>query len=327
MSDSHFLLSKQLPQPAFLAQNRLMTRALALSLLLFCASLQAAAPLRVMSFNLWHGGDEGGQPLAQSAKVVSAAEADLVGLQETRGRSQNNPRPDNARKLSELLKFYYLDQGDNRGILSRFPIITNTPAKYGAKIRLPSGKDVWLFNVHLAHAPYQPYQLLGIPYEDGAFLKTAEEAVEAARAARGAQIQAVLAEIQRVSAEGAPIFLTGDFNEPSHQDWTVRAANAKACPLAVGWPTTRAVVEAGFTDSYRKIFPDEVAHRGATWTPITSEDDPKDRHDRIDLLFYKGSGVTPLKSEIVGERPERADIVVHPYPSDHRAVVSTFRLE
>jgi exodeoxyribonuclease III len=33
------------------------------------------------------------------------------------------------------------------------------------------------------------------------------------------------------------------------------------------------------------------------------------------------------KAEVVGERPERADIVVTPYPSDHRAVVATVVIE
>ncbi|HYE32080.1 MAG TPA: endonuclease/exonuclease/phosphatase family protein [Methylomirabilota bacterium] len=297
-------------------------------LLLLCATAHAASTLRVMTFKMWHGGDQGGQPLSQSAKVITAANADLIGLQETRGHSKDGgPRPDRARELSTMLQFHYLDQGDNRGILSRFPIITNTPAKYGAKIRLNDGKEVWLFNVHLAHAPYQPYQLLGIPYADGAFLKTADEAIAAARAARGAQIKTVLAEIARVSTNDIPIFLTGDFNEPSHQDWTPRAAGAKLCPLPVDWPATKAVVDAGFTDSYRKMFPNELTHRGLTWTPITAENDPKDRHDRIDMIFYKGGMITVSKTEIVGETPQKADVVVKAYPSDHRAVLSTLRAE
>ena len=44
-----------------------------------------------------------------------------------------------------------------------------------------------LTHAHLMHAPYQPYQLLNIPYADAPFIKTAGEAVAEARKARGAQ--------------------------------------------------------------------------------------------------------------------------------------------
>jgi hypothetical protein len=39
-----------------------------------------------------------------------------------------------------------------------------------------------------------------------------------------------------------------------------------------------------------------------------------------------GPGVRITRSEVVGEKLPEADIVVTPYPSDHRAVVSTVAL-
>jgi exodeoxyribonuclease-3 len=78
-------------------------------------------------------------------------------------------------------------------------------------------------------------------------------------------------------------------------------------------------------DAYRIIHPDPVKSPGLTWTPITSTDDPKDRHDRIDLVFMGGvehPGAAVKAVEIIGEAPESADVVVSPYPSDHRAVVA-----
>ena len=38
--------------------------------------------IRVMTFNILHGGTRRGQPLSQTAKVIRAAKADVVGLQE-----------------------------------------------------------------------------------------------------------------------------------------------------------------------------------------------------------------------------------------------------
>jgi hypothetical protein len=136
----------------------------------------------------------------------------------------------------------------------------------------------------------------------------------------------MLAEVQQVLPEQTPVFITGDFNEPSYLDWTPRAARARTCPIPVAWPATKAVVEAGFVDAYRQADPDELAQRGLTWTPISSESDPRDRHDRIDFVFVGGGAVAVKAVEVVGESQPPADIVVAPYPSDHRAVVATIQL-
>jgi endonuclease/exonuclease/phosphatase family metal-dependent hydrolase len=200
--------------------------------------------------------------------------------------------------------------------------VTNTPARHGVVVRLPSGRPAHVFNIHFPAAPYQPYQLLGIPYGDGRFIKTAEEAVAEARAARGRQVEALLAELRPALAAGGPVFLTGDFNEPSHQDWTPRATAAGKVPLAVAWPATLAATAAGLRDAFRLAHPDEVARPGWTWTPTTRPDDPKDRHDRIDFVFAGGPGVAVKSCEVVGESAANADLVVTPYPSDHRAVVA-----
>jgi len=79
--------------------------------------------------------------------------------------------------------------------------------------------------------------------------------------------------------------------------------------------------EAGFVDAYRKVHPDPVKQPGFTWTVLTKEDDPADHHDRIDFVFASRKNVDVKSAEVIGERPERADVLVTPYPSDHRAVV------
>jgi exodeoxyribonuclease III len=283
--------------------------------------------LRVMTFNLWHGGDAGKQPLSQSAEVIRKAGADLVGLQETSGLAAGTSRPDNAAKVASMLGFHYYDQGSGCGILSRFPIVGYSEARRGARIELPSKEKIWLFNVHFAHAPYQPYQLLGIPYEGGRFLKTSAEAVTAARNARGHQVRDLLNDIRDSAADASTVLVTGDFNEPSHLDWTVAAAHAGLCPIAVPWPSAKALADAGFQDAYRTKFPNPVEHPGLTWTPITAEDDPGDRHDRIDFVFFRGRQAEVRDARVIGERPRRADLVVLPYPSDHRAVAVSVLLK
>jgi exonuclease III len=115
-----------------------------------------------------------------------------------------------------------------------------------------------------------------------------------------------------------PVFLTGDFNEPSHLDWTGRAVKGGCCQIEVRWPASERIIDAGLTDLYRTAFPDEVAHRGHTWTPTPAE---RDVPDRIDFV-YANSTAKPISSAVVGESAENADIVVDPYPSDHRAVLA-----
>ena len=287
----------------------------------------ATESLRVMSFNIWVGGEEGKQPLSQTVEVIKAARADIVGLQETHGFEKEGKRPDNGPKLAAMLGWTYFDQGDSTGILSRYPIVTNTPGRWGVLVRMRPDKEVWLFNAHLAHAPYQPYQLLSIPYANAPFIKTAREAVLEARKARGEQVAELLKELKPALASGKPVFLTGDFNEPSHQDWTEAAAKAGKVPIAVEYPATLDVTKAGMRDTYRLMYEDEVAKRGNTWTPTTRPDDPKDRHDRIDFVFLGGRELKVRSCEVVGEDSKYADIVVKPYPSDHRGVVTTVEME
>ena len=189
-----------------------------------------------MTFNIWVGGEAGRQPLSQTVKVIEAAKADIVGLQEAHGEEHDGKRVDAGRKIAEALGWNHYDQGNRTAIISRFPILTNTPNKWGASLRLPSGQEVWFFNVHFAHAPYQPYQLLKIPYANAPFINTPEEAVAEAKKARGHQVAGLLKDMQPALASGKPVFVTGDFNEPSHQDWTPRAAKAGKCPRQLNIP-------------------------------------------------------------------------------------------
>ncbi len=298
----------------------IMTRIFTFALMLLALDRLHAETVRVMTFNLWIGGEAGKQPLTQTVAAIQLAKADVVGLQETEGLpGPDGKRPDNTAKLAKMLGWHYLDQGGRTAILSRYPIVSTTPRKWGVKLALPSGGQFYVFNVHLAAAPYQPYQLLGIPFEKSPPLKTEAEAVQSARSARLAQTERMLAEVKAVRAEGIPIFLTGDFNEPSHLDWTAAAAQAQRCPLKVDWPTSNTVVAAGFADAYRTLYPDPVTHPGLTWTPITKPSDPKDRHDRIDRVYFFEAKVTAVK--IVGESAGNADVFLARYPSDHRAVV------
>jgi endonuclease/exonuclease/phosphatase family metal-dependent hydrolase len=281
--------------------------------------------LRVMSYNIHRGGVVMlKQPLSQTAKAIQLAKADIVGIQETR-----SPRGDKLEELAKLLGWNH-DMGKGSQILTRYEIVDSLYS--GVKVKLDSGRPAYVFNVHLSSHPYQPYQLLEIRprwhkhTNNITFIKTEAEAIEWAKKARGAEIAKVLRQIKSLPDKQAPIFVVGDFNEPSHLDWTAAAAKAGRHPIKVTYPTSTEMAKAGFTDAYRTIYPDEMKNPGYTWSSFYKFDDPTTHHDRIDFVYYKGKGIKLNEVKIVGENRKDADIVISPYPSDHRALVADFKL-
>ena len=65
--------------------------------------------------------------------------------------------------------------------------------------------------------------------------------------------------------QGYPIFLTGDFNEPSSLDYTAETVGThKGIDEPVPWPVSEELLDLGFRDSYRDAHPDPVAEPGIT---------------------------------------------------------------
>lgn len=285
----------------------------------------AKTGITVMSYNIYRGGTMRGQPLSQTVKVIQEAKADIVGVQETR-----SPSGVNAEELAQLLGWNYYEDRGNRVIITRYEIVEEM--RDGIKVRLPSGQEVYLFNLHLPSHPYQPYQLLEIRPKwhkhtnNIEFIKTEAEAIEWAKKARGAAITALLEQINKLPDQDAPVFVVGDFNEPSHLDWTEKAAESGRHPIKVAYPASNEMTKAGFADAWRTLYPDEMEEPGYTWSPAYPFDDPTTHPDRIDFVYFRGKGVNLKETKIVGENKENADLVVSPYPSDHRAVVATFTL-
>jgi len=292
--------------------------------------------LVVMTFNIWGGGANEGKPVDETVAAIRAAGADIIGVQETRLESdpctaESCPAVGESvvKEIADALGFYYYDQTQTNsalwanGIVSRYPIGAATANDLGVAIDV-NGRTVYAYNIHLTDFPYQPYQLLNIEYGDAPFLTSAEEAVEAAQAARGPALELLFADLAAAQDADAA-FIFGDFNEPSHWDWTEAAVTAGQQPLAVPWPTTLAIESQGFVDALRAVHPDPVAKPAFTWTPTGDPADPDDHHDRIDFVFARGQGLTVEEAQVVGEKSPTADIVVTPWPSDHRAVAAKVR--
>jgi endonuclease/exonuclease/phosphatase family metal-dependent hydrolase len=284
----------------------------------------AAAPqvmLKVMTLNIFYGGDEwnpakqqwcrdaAGCPetLLLVADTIRAADADVVGLQEGTA---------NECRLADLLGWFCEPRLQ---LISRFPLL-DPPSGRGvyAFVEVTPGGFVAISNVHLPSDPYGPYWVRdGVPRAD---------VLELERTARLPFVRDQLDVLPGLAAGGIPVFLTGDFNSPSHLDWTPAVdAVREEVRYPVVWPVSKALADAGFRDSYREIHPDPVAVPGFTWTPPGTLESVKDEvNDRIDWVLSQGP-VEAAGSELVGEvgGPD-VDIARDPYPTDHRGVVSTF---
>lgn len=277
-------------------------------------ALAVAAPiesLRVMTYNIWVGGLESDLPLSRTADVIRAAGADVIGIQEAYGSTQ---------AIANELGFFYHDIDGDNAIISRFPIAEVVPQ--GVKLQLSPGQPAYVFSVHLEPYPYEPYDI-----RDG-LITNEVKAIASAQSSRGNTLAVALSRTTTALASGAPVFFVGDFNEPSHLDWTQEAAHAGLnFGIKVNWPASRAVAKAGYIDAFRQLRPDEVGDRAETWTPgyPPPDLDPGEVHDRIDFV-YATPNAMPTLAQVLGfdAGDGNTDVGLDPYPSDHRAVVIEF---
>jgi endonuclease/exonuclease/phosphatase family metal-dependent hydrolase len=279
-----------------------------------------------MTFNVWYGGEQ--VSLERVGAAIRAANADIVGLQES---------DRNLQRIADAAGLTYVDS--RRRLLSRWPIFDSGsgerteagPSPYSttaldrnalhAWVMVRPGRVVAVSNVHLSNAPS------GLAAARSG--QSASQVLEMERRTRAAETEPLTA-LGRLAADGTPVFLTGDFNTASHLDWTdATRRTRKDVPYALDWPVTRMLTDAGLRDSYREAHPDPVEFPGYTWTPGAPHPltDHERSRDRIDYVFTAGRTET-LASQVVGEvGGPNTDIPIFPWPSDHRAVVSTFRVE
>jgi endonuclease/exonuclease/phosphatase family metal-dependent hydrolase len=296
--------------------------------------------LRILSFNVWYGGNQ--INLQDTAEIIKDYGADIIGLQEIDA---------NLLELSKLTGLPYVDE--RRFILSRYPIF-NSGAGYRTEkgsgtysingldsdsvhawILVAPGKIIAFANTHLTSDPYGP--------DEVAAGKSSEEVMEIEIATRGPDYTALAEALEPIARGNTPLFLTGDFNAPSHLDWTEETVKLRPhMHYAFDWPSSRAMTDIGLRDTYREVYPNPVTHPGITFTPgMPSPQVPKNQNlDRIDFLYASGD-VEVLDSEVIDIRKhclQKSNVISHqgvevsvssigtctyPYPSDHSAVLSS----
>ena len=311
---------------------------------------QELTKFRLMTFNILQGGGNaknvgfgnelfGGSRIDEIASAIKLARADIVGIQE-----------DCSSKSKAILN--ELGDGWYRAgkVYSKFPaqlIHSNRDRSLEVvDVELAGSRVVRIVNCHWWPNNYGPFlaqeKLRADLHLD---LNNLAKLVKQKGARKGGTrgYTATLEPLEEAIDEKRAIFLVGDFNEPSHLDWTDHYAkngsdrwvdNPTGIPLRlrVQWPGSILLKNIGMIDSFRQVHADEVKKPGNTWTPPYPERTPGRRPygdqvlDRIDRIYHHGNNVQVLSAKVVGEKGNTSDIVIKGrWPSDHRAVVIEYK--
>lgn len=317
--------------------------------------------LRILSFNIWFGGTAVPNGLDHVAETVRMHDANVILLSES-----GSATDELAEILSTPGKPYYAAASGDAGIVSAFPIISQADLPWTKKAVLDvNGREVAAYAAHLYFANYAEYLSRGYgggvaepsefaqygwdlipsgPITDvDALLKVNEDS------GRPAAVAGVIADAAKERAKGRAVFFGGDFNEASAFDWTEATADLfDHHGVVAPWQSTLLLDDAGFVDAYRATYPNPVTHPGFTWLSDNPDKElsefvwtpEADDRDRIDYVFHaKAPGVKLLGAGVVGPRTSivRNERVVEDiddnflpvpahWPSDHKAVLATYRL-
>ena len=275
--------------------------------------------IRVMCWNIYRGANPyGPEGPARALTVIRSQHPDVVCLQESYDIDGERALL-GAWLADQLGWFYHQGNSPHLAILSRHPI-TETFAHapwhgVGARLDLDNGQPLIVWSCWLDYRSYVAFELR----KDASISDEELLACETHKSSRLANAQDLLARLEALGhlAAGVPLIVAGDWNCPSHLDWTAATADSpdrRDLPL----PVSSLFQRRGLRDAYRLVHPDPVASPGNTWSPLYL-DNPQDRIDRI---YLKG----PLHARAawtLPEHPEDTGLDMHQrmFPSDHGAVV------
>lgn len=296
----------------------------------FSCSKPAANPqLKVLVWNIWHGGNN--ESLPQDGRpsvidIIKTSEADVVMMIETYG---------SAPMISDSTGLDYHLISSNLSIYSRFPITKklafadsiSTFNFGGVEILAHDSIPVAIFDTWLHYLPDTRLAPTHLP----------EDSILAweNRGSRDDEVRKVVNSIQSYldNSDNVPVLVGGDMNSHSHLDWTEATKDTfNHGGAVVNWTVSRTFTDAGLKDSYREIHTNPLTHPGITWISGLDENGKfgYNKQDRIDYLYYKGSCIKAVASESHTVPPGKTlhfkgkEIM---YPSDHGFVLTTFELD
>jgi exonuclease III len=299
------------------------------SILLSGCSNAPTAPkpteLKVMAWNIWHGGHAKEYPqkgCEGTLDILKKSNADVILMIETYG---------SADQVADHLGYYHRLLSSNLSIYSRYPITktytfpeVSTFNFGGVEIDM-NGQKVRLFDTWLHYLPDARLA----PCE-----KSSEEILAWDDAgSRDEEVRKIIEVLQPFLAQtdSIPMIMGGDFNSHSHLDWTEATKNLyNHGGAVVDWTVSKEMEGAGFKDSHRTIHPDPVKNIGTTWIYGPESNRAQQRDDRIDYIYYKGKTIEAIASETYNQELGKLLNFKNEnffYASDHGFVLSTFKIK
>ncbi len=269
--------------------------------------LEGSDSIRVMTWNIWNGGQQMGKTVGLNiiADNIKKHQVDIVALQEEFGSGEY---------IADKLDYYLYRRSENLCLISRFPLGKH----YNIYKPMNSGGVEVLVNDETSLLVC-PVWLNFQPNINGLLMNTSiptDTIIDIENDTRANEATFILSELDRLNNDMRTnaVILAGDFNSGSHLDWTLRNKQNKY-QKEIPFPATQKVMQKGFIDAYREMWPDEILHSGNTYSPLFKEG----YQDRIDFIFYKGKTLKAINATVINSTTQI-------FPSDHAAVVVTFKL-
>jgi len=281
---------------------------------LICNSKPGSQIIKVLQWNIWHGGIHlGNDGMNKVIEVLKAANADIITMQEAYGSQQ---------QIADALGYYMysVNSKENLAVYSRYKITPlpqshNTFNSNPVLIHLSNGRTILVNSCWLRYSNDPEYTSIYPNTGQNPELWVAGDSAKALK-----DIQNIIEKDTKpyLDREDLIVILAGDFNSASHLDWTKAATSLHFGYGPVHFPVSRYLLKEGYKDSFREIHPDEVKRPEGTWSPIYGQLP----HCRIDFIYYKGKGIKPIGSKIIRTHPNIDNL----WPSDHAAVLTSFEI-
>lgn len=297
--------------------------------------LGATEPLRVLIWNTERGSNPYGPDGKERVlKVIRESGADVVLWQES---YQLEGREETLGKWVADEMGWEIWQGESPhlAVASRFPQVGRAFHDpwhgLGVRLRDDDGREFVAWSIWLDYR--EPVQWAATDHPEASDDDLL--ACETSKSGRFGEAQALLDDLDRggVLQSQVPVLVGGDWNCPSHLDWTAETANAFPHRRSLPLPVSRLMAGADFADCYRFLHPDPVQDPGNTWSPrgTPREDGSPDPPERIDRMYLKNAlgkpGLQPVRATIFPRDPKDAHAPRESavFPSDHAATL--FELE
>ena len=315
--------------------------------------------IKFLQLNIWQEGVMVKNGYEALADELARADADFVMLSEVRNYKGTRFCDRIVASLKERGKTYYSLYSYDSGLLSKYPIVDSAVifpenGDHGSIYKLTAdwgGKRVCVYTAHLDYRNCAYYRVRG--YDGSTWEKMEPDTVVASLLAdnvasqRDDAIRQFIADAEKETAQGHLVFIGGDFNEPSHLDWTEATKDsADHRGVVIPWTVSTMLTQAGYKDTYREMYPDPVKNPGYTYPADSKETEVSrltwtpdaDERERIDFIYYyPQKGLKLLQANVFGPRgsirnsmrvqENTQDVFIEPlgvWPTDHKGVLVRF---